>query len=373
MEEHGSVGFACHWGPDRTTAWSGTPWRLRQALRNVCELVDLDATVRPLTRQALRLAWARRSGGAWHSKWAHGRPAQRAVERRLGKALVAGDPAVVVEVQDLGIVATPYLIFQDLCYDILLDHFGERGVPHFRTLSKSQILRLRDRQLRIYSAAAGLLPMSNWLGQRMVASGVRADRIHVVHPGVNVEIDPRAPVPQRRTSEARRLLFVGRDFETKAGDQVLAAFRLLRADLGPKITLTIAGPRRWPLPDVPPDGVRFLGPVPTSTVAQLYDDHDLFVMPSRFEGFGIAFVEALVRGLPCVGRNACAMPEIIEPGSGGVLVHREDPVELAEAITKALDDDDLYAECARAAPERRAHFTWERAARDVVTAIGKAV
>jgi glycosyltransferase involved in cell wall biosynthesis len=64
------------------------------------------------------------------------------------------------------------------------------------------------------------------------------------------------------------------------------------------------------------------------------------------------------------------MPEIIEPGSGGLLVHNEDPVELAETIAKALADDTLYEECARTAPRRRAHYTWERAATQVLAAVG---
>ncbi len=72
--------------------------------------------------------------------------------------------------------------------------------------------------------------------------------------------------------------------------------------------------------------------MPSSEVAAALDSHDLFVMPSRFEGFGIAFVEALIRGLPCIGRRACAMPEIIDEASGGRLVDTEDPHELAELV-----------------------------------------
>jgi len=94
--------------------------------------------------------------------------------------------------------------------------------------------------------------------------------------------------------------------------------------------------------------------------------HDLFVMPSRFEGFGMAFAEALVRGLPCIGRDACAMPEIIDPASGGRLVRSESPDELADLVVATLADDALYAACVAAAPARREHFTWTRAARQVV-------
>ncbi len=190
----------------------------------------------------------------------------------------------------------------------------------------------------------------------MAGTGVGQPKITVVNPGVNAPLGVDVPIPERRRGPVSRLLFLGRDFDTKAGDQVVAAFRLLRADLGPTLELTIAGPPIWPLRQPPGDGVTFLGTVRSDEVQRLIDTHDLFVMPSRMEGFGIAFVEALVRGLPCIGRNACAMPEIIAPADGGLLVETEEPVELAEKIVAALADDDLYARCAAAAPARRLHF-----------------
>jgi glycosyltransferase involved in cell wall biosynthesis len=111
--------------------------------------------------------------------------------------------------------------------------------------------------------------------------------------------------------------------------------------------------------------VDFRGPVDRDEVDRLMDSHDLFVMPSRLEGFGIAFVEALSRGLPCIGRNAFAMPEIIRPGVGGALVASDDPHELAAVIARTLQDDDLYTRCAAEAAHTRAYYTWERAAAEI--------
>ena len=98
------------------------------------------------------------------------------------------------------------------------------------------------------------------------------------------------------------------------------------------------------------------------------DEHDLFVMPSRFEGFGIAFAEALIRGLPCIGRDDCAMPEIIDPRTGGRLVRSDSPDELAAIIDESLNDDLLYANCAAAADDRREHYSWARAADQIALA-----
>lgn len=116
----------------------------------------------------------------------------------------------------------------------------------------------------------------------------------------------------------------------------------------------------------PPPGVRFLGRLPIERVRELYAEHDLFVMPSRFEGFGIALVEALSYGLPAVARQAFAMPEIVRPGDNGDLVTGDDPAELAAIVARLLTDDALYERVAAQAPEVRAHYSWSRAADDVI-------
>ena len=363
------VGFACNWDRRPEGTWSGTPWNLRAALRERVDLADLDVGPPVAARALLKVAGLRRAHGQWKSLWRHGALNKAWVERTLSRLAAQSRADVVVEVQDLGRVPQPYLLVQDLSYGLLLRHFGADGVPHFRTLGERRIRRLHERQVTIYEHASMILPMSRWLAEDLVASGVPAERVRVVNPGINVTVAPNAPVPERRRGQTRRLLFIGRDFDTKGGGQVVDAFRLLRAELGPAIELTVMGPPHWPLPGPVPAGVDFRGPQTYPEVAKALDAHDLFVMPSRFEGFGMAFAEALVRGLPCIGRDACAMPEIIDLRGGGRLVTSEDPGDLADVITEALGDDGLYAACAAAARRRRLHFTWERAADEVAEAI----
>ena len=360
------LGFACHWTQPRESTWSGTPWRLRRALMNLVNLMDVGAELSWPVRPVLRLAGARRTRNGWVSTWRYGRPALALVEADLCRAVQKAQPDVVLEIQDLAVLEVPFLVFQDLSYSLLLERFGPDGIPHFRALGRRRIDALRRRQERIYDGAACLLPMSRWMARNLAGMGVLQDRIQIVNPGINAEVPADQPVPLRRQSAVSRLLMVGRDFDTKGGAQLVSAFRLLRRDLGQKITLTIAGPRTWPLRSEIPQGVDFLGQQPVQAIASLMDSHDLFVMPSLFEGFGIAFAEALVRGLPCIGRDDCAMPEIIDESSGGRLVRTESPQELADLIAETLADDGLYAACAAAVPLRRAHYRWSRAAQQVV-------
>ncbi|MBI1758405.1 MAG: glycosyltransferase family 4 protein [Actinobacteria bacterium] len=371
------LGFACAWDAPPELTWSHTPWRLRAALRDrvghADEVVDVGITYPPALRTTLKAATARRHDGQWVSMWRHSRAARRYGEAAVRRAVARTGCDVVLEIQDLVALDPPYLLYQDLSYDVLLESAeSEDGLISFPTLSREGVLRLRDRQRAIYQDAAAVLAMSQWFADHLVThSGVPAERVRVVRPGATAaqDIDPEllAAAHQRRLAGPRtRLLFVGKDFRTKGGDAVLAAVELLRREVDPTITLTLVGPRMW-VPSGPvPDGVRFLGRLPVAEIGALYHAHDLFVLPSRFEGFGIAFVEALAHGLPCIGRDAFAMPEMITPGTNGDLVRGDDPAELATKIAAVLADVDQYQQTVGAAAAVAGYHTWSRAAEQVL-------
>ena len=364
-----TIGFACHWTRPLEASWSGTPWNLRAEMANFAQVVDVGVEFPAAARHVLRAAYARRRAGRWRSSWRQGRITRQLVRESLRRRVARTGVDAVLEIQDLGSVPAPFLVMQDLNFAILLERFGPEGVPHFRGLSRRRIDALRRRQDMVYERAAMLLPMSRWLRDHLVAGGVPAERTRVVNPGSTAVPLVGAPIAQRRVGADRRLLFVGRDFDTKGGAQVVAAFHRLRREMGSNVMLTVAGPDSWPLRGGVPNGITFLGKVPHARVGELMNAADLLVMPSLLEGFGIVFAEALSRGLPCIGRDTCAMPEIIDPISGGRLVTSTSPDELAVLIHDALDDEVLYAECARAADRRRDHYTWRRAGREVVAAV----
>lgn len=361
------VGFACAWDEPPAPTWSYTPWNLRGALRERTEVIDLGLRWAQPSRTVLKALGAYRHEGRWASAWKHHGVTQSLTGLRLRAAERKLRPDVVLQIGDLARLETPYFVYQDLSFDLLLDHFDDKtGVRHFPHLTASRIRRLIDRQHEIYAGAAGVLAMSGWLAEHLVrVTGLPEDRVHVVPPAANVlpAAEDRRPAV---SAHRRKLLFVGKDFDTKAGPDVVTALGVLRRDVDPEIELTVVGPTTWPLPGQVPDGVRFLGRLPLAEVRRLYTEHDVFVMPSHFEGYGMALVEALAHGLPCVARDACAMPEIVRPGVNGALVKSDDAHELAGTIAAVLTDDGLAQRAIEQSDDVVARYSWDRVADDVL-------
>ncbi len=147
----------------------------------------------------------------------------------------------------------------------------------------------------------------------------------------------------------------------KGGADLLAAFDLARR-ARPELTLVVAGPDRSQWREQP--GVRWLGPVGSKDeLIKLYRQSDLFVMPSLRDSFGFVFLEAMTQGLPCIGTNINAMPEIIEDGKTGYIVPARDPAALAKAILHFYEQEGNRGALGAAARARvQERYTWARVA-----------
>jgi glycosyltransferase involved in cell wall biosynthesis len=196
--------------------------------------------------------------------------------------------------------------------------------------------------------------------------GVAADRIVIVCPGTD-------PVPMAHGSDDGivRLLSVGAVVPRKGFDILVAALATL-ADLPWR--LTIAGDRsRDPKTAAQLDAdiahhklaglVDVLGAVPDERLRALYASADLFVLASRFEGYGMAYAEAIAHGLPVIGTTAGAIPDTV-PAGAGVLVAPDDAAALALALRRVIQNPDErrgLATAARAAARRLP--TWRDSAK----------
>jgi glycosyltransferase involved in cell wall biosynthesis len=84
--------------------------------------------------------------------------------------------------------------------------------------------------------------------------------------------------------------------------------------------------------------VRFLGYIPDKELPMLYSSADIFVFPSRYEGFGLVLLEAMACGTPVIGTDAGGIPTAINNGSAGLKIQRN-VHEFVEAIDTLISDD----------------------------------
>jgi 1,4-alpha-glucan branching enzyme len=155
---------------------------------------------------------------------------------------------------------------------------------------------------------------------------------------------PKAP------GSAQYILYVGRIAEVKGIFPFLDALKEVRK-VFPQVGVVLAGPwqiRQKPEAlgiikgDAPVEGVTaWLGFTPLEKLANLYRCARVSVVPSYFESFGLAAVEAMAYGIPVVASRTGGLAEIIQDGKTGFLVSPGDATNLAHTIIRVLSDRDV--------------------------------
>jgi glycosyltransferase involved in cell wall biosynthesis len=177
--------------------------------------------------------------------------------------------------------------------------------------------------------------------------GLPADKLEVIHYGLDDL--PRAwgtNPPDAVPSNARVLLCVCR-LEPQKGVDV--AIRALEQVPDAHLVVLGEGPQRAELERLGDDRVHLLGRVPD--VAAWLRRAELLVHPVRWEGFGLALLEAMLASLPVVATRVSSIPEIVVEGDTGLLVPPDDPSALAAALNCALAEPGEYGSRGRARAE----------------------
>jgi glycosyltransferase involved in cell wall biosynthesis len=133
--------------------------------------------------------------------------------------------------------------------------------------------------------------------------------------------------------QKKHILFVGIDWERKGGLDLVKAFELVRRS-HPDAVLTIVGSS--PKVDIP--NCQVVGRVPVDKVGKYFQEASIFCLPTRLEPFGIVFVEAMSSGLPIVASNVGAIPDFVQDGTTGFLVHPGDVQGIANALMALLSN-----------------------------------
>ncbi len=222
-----------------------------------------------------------------------------------------------------------------------------------------------------YRAASRVLPVSNFVRDSVLKSGLPADLIETVFVGV--EIPPNISPADREAArnrfsispESACLGNVAAFVEEKGHVLLLHALADLRAQY-PRLILLLAGegPEKANLQALArqlgiDDMVKFAGFVPD--VESVYAATDLFVFPSHQEPLAVAMLSAMAYGLPLVAFASGGNPEAVEDGKNGLLVKDLNSSDLAAAIARLLSNPDEARRLGESARETvKAHFSADR-------------
>lgn len=234
-------------------------------------------------------------------------------------------------------------------------------------LSARQIVTLRNSERAALAAATRVVVTSGATARCLAADyGVPTDRIVVAPPGA----DPAATA-HGNIDGVVQLLSIGAVVPRKGYDILIASLATLSelpwrlsiaGDLGrdPKCAAALENDiARFRL------GARvtLFGAVPSTHLAELYAKADVFVLASRFEGYGIAYAEAIARGLPVIGTTAGAIPDTV-PAGAGILVSPNDKVALARALRRVIVEPGERAKLAACACKAASQLpNWRDAAK----------
>jgi len=258
---------------------------------------------------------------------------------------------------------------------------------------KNPVLRaLRERaQHRLFHTARGIFTMSRWAADGVCRDyGVPRERVHVVHPGANLNRWPYIDRADRPANRPTRILMVGGQFQLKGGLLLLEWAEKTRAHNWEMDIVT------WPgeLPEWAREALGHPGPdqrvsgslaprlpgvrvhcglrANTPEIMRLFAEADLFCLPTQADGSSIASLEAMASGLPVLVGGVGGIPELIEEGVTGLLLKRGDRDDLAAKLEGLMADRPLRLRMGCAARKScEDYYNVTRQVRDILAAIDR--
>lgn len=254
----------------------------------------------------------------------------------------------------------------DLAYFKMAVHGSERDEA-LRTLTRKALDR-----------AAGVIALSQNTRADLLELGVPDSRIHVIYGGGNVS--PEEQIRYERLDEMRSRLkipdryifYVGAFQPRKNVPFLLRAFAEWKRRVGGPQKLVLAGPKENASEGINAlvqelglsDDVIVTGFVADWELPLLYKGADLFVLPSRYEGFTLVTIEAMAYGLPVISTQCSSIQE--GTGDAAILVPVDDVAALAEAIETVLGQESRRMKMIADGRLRAQRFTWTACAAQTV-------
>ena len=236
------------------------------------------------------------------------------------------------------------------CPLVVTTHGSDTAVPMAK--GENELLRSRADKADV------IVAVSNQLGELLASSGTKT-RIITIHNGF---------VPHNLSSPPEKdpfsVIQVGHLIESKKNEITIRAFAKLKKTYS-KLSLTVVGigNLRGKLEELcrelgVEDSVSFTGQLPNSEVFKRMCSAAYFVMPSKPEGFGIVYLEAMAAGCVTVGTAGQGIADIIKSGENGFLVEADDVEAVVSVLADCINDRELKERIADNGRKTAAKLDW---------------
>ena len=364
------VGFGMPSDPRTFSGYAANLLRgVRDAGRLRREFSAKNVGLADVLRGAFTLrAMAPRPRVAISRSWMWGRRGNAILSERLNRIIEkSGDRGAFLEVGTL-VRVNPAFGIQYQLTDMTIAQARRTGHFAIGKLPKAVLDEAELVQREILASVRHVFVLSEWTAASVCDDcGVPRENVTVVYAGSNLRI-PQHVKAERKPHE---ILFVGMDWLRKGGPILLEAFREVRRSI-PDATLRIVGCA----PDIAGEGIIVDGlldrrdPTQFDRLCRAYLEAACFCLPSKFDPFPNAIIEAMGVGLPSVAFDNGSRREAIVDGETGFLAIDGDAGELAKGIIRILAEPERRDAMGQKARERvQREFTWQR----VVERIGAVI
>ncbi|GAP13762.1 glycosyltransferase [Longilinea arvoryzae] len=206
--------------------------------------------------------------------------------------------------------------------------------------------------------------------------GIEPRKVKVIYHGRSSIFSPAsadeiANIHKKYDLPEKYLITVGRIDLKKNLTNLVKAFSIIQNQIDPNLKLVLVGEiyKKCEDKNLTPtiqdmglmDKVIFAGRVPDADLPSLYSGAIACAFPSLHEGFGLVGLEAMACGVPIITHNSSAIVEVV--GAAGVKVDATNVDELADALTRVINDESLRVQMKLSGLERSKEFDWKITAR----------
>jgi glycosyltransferase involved in cell wall biosynthesis len=224
-----------------------------------------------------------------------------------------------------------------------IDFIRSGFAPNALVKDKALINQTFNFEKNVAHTAKRVLTTSNYLRDRIIEDfGVDEENVVSIGCGINFEM-PNESILKNKDYDRKEILFIGKEFDRKGGNLLVNAFKKVKRKY-PEAILHIVGPENLPNSISETSGVQYHGFLNTNTLEgkkvmdSLFQSSTIFCLPSLYEPFGIAPLEAMSYGIPAIVTDRWALKENIQNDITGYHVPLGDAEQISEKIILAWEN-----------------------------------